>query len=470
MTASWPANRSLAEMDKDSIFHPVTSIADHLDHGPVISKGASGVWVDTEDGRRMLDFGAGLWCVNVGYGRGELADVAAQATRELCYSPLFFSTSSKPAIRLADRLLQLLHETAGASHLSKVFFGCSGSDANDTNVKLVRYYHNIRGKPAKKKIISRMGGYHGSTLASANLTGIGGYHKLFDLPEAGVVHTNCPLYYRYAAQGESEADFVSRMISELEALIAREGADTIGAFIAEPVMGTGGVVLPPSGYFARVQEVLEKHDILFIVDEVITGLGRLGSWFGCGAYDLKADIVTLAKGLTSAYFPLSASVISERIWDTLRAASGSTGAFLHGFTYSGHPVGAAIALANLDIIERERLVENAAEMGDRLLSGLRVRLDGHPHVGDIRGRGLMVGVEFVADRQARRFFSGQDYPHRLVQRAASENRLLVRALPIGHVTSMSPPLCITASEVDDGIERYVAAVEAVSHDLKTLAG
>lgn len=457
-------------MDKDSIFHPVTSIAEHLDVGPTIAKGAQGVWVDTEDGRRMLDFGAGLWCVNVGYGRGELADVAAEATRELCYSPLFFSTSNKPAIQLADRLLQLLHETAGATHLSKVFFGCSGSDANDTNVKLVRYYHNIRGNPAKKKIISRMGGYHGSTLASANLTGIGGYHKLFDLPEAGVFHTNCPLYYRYAEQGESEDDFVSRMISELEALIEREGADTIGAFIAEPVMGTGGVVLPPKGYFERVQKVLEKHEILFIVDEVITGLGRLGSWFGCGAYHLKADIVTLAKGLTSAYFPLSASVISDRIWDTLRSASGSTGPFLHGFTYSGHPVGAAIAMANLDIIERERLVENAAEMGEHLLAGLSARLDGHPHVGDIRGRGLMVGVELVAERSRRRFFAGKEAPHRLVQRAAAENRLLVRALPIGHVTSMSPPLCITRDEIDKGIERYVTALETVTPDLKKMAG
>ncbi len=279
-----------------------------------------------------------------------------------------------------------------------MFFGCSGSDANDTNFKLVRYYNNLLGRPQKKKIIARKGGYHGLTAAAGSLTGIEVYHKAFDLPLDGVLHTSCPHYYRFAEDGESEAAFCERMIGDLEALIEREGPDTIAAFIAEPIMGTGGVLLPPEGYFARVQEVLNRHDILFIADEVITGFGRTGNWFATGLYDLKPDIVTLAKGITSAYFPLSASVISERIWSVLEQASPEFGPVMHGFTYSGHPVGGAIGLANLEIMESEGMVDNAARVGAYLLRQLRERIGDHPYVGDLRGEGLVIAVEFSADR------------------------------------------------------------------------
>jgi L-2,4-diaminobutyrate transaminase len=259
------------------------------------------------------------------------------------------------------------------------------------------------------------------------------------------------------------------MVGDLEALIAREGAETIAAFIAEPIMGTGGVFLPPKGYFDRVQELLAEHDILFIADEVITGFGRTGAWFATGLFDLKPDIVTLAKGITSAYFPLSASVISEKIWEVLRDASPEMGPLMHGFTYSGHPVGGAVALANLDIMEREGLIENSADTGTYLRDQLRERLADNPFVGDVRGAGLMVAVEFVADKQTRRFFDAQTQPHRIISRKVLEEGVLVRALPYGEITSFSPPLCITRSEIDEVVERFTGGLERAMPELRQLA-
>jgi L-2,4-diaminobutyrate transaminase len=462
-------NFHLSDIDRQSVFHPATSIADHLDHGPLIASTAKGIWVKDQAGRDLMDFGAGLWCVNVGYGRTELADAAAAAVRNLSYFPLFFSCSNEPVIRLADRILSQFHEHAHARHLSKVFFGNSGSDANDTNFKLVLYYNNLRKLPRKKKFISRWGAYHGSTLASASLTGIPGYHKAFDLPGPNVFHAPCPHFYRFAVDDETEESFTDRMVDEIKSIIVREGSDTIAAFIAEPVMGTGGVIIPPRGYFEKVQAVLDENDILFIADEVISGLGRIGEYYATGLFSLKPDIVTLAKGLTSAYFPLSASVISERIWQVLREASPEAGPFMHGFTYSGHPVGGAIAMANLDIIEREGLIENSQRMGAMLVNQLRERLADHPYVGDVRGIGLMIGIEFVADKKSRRAFKAGSYPHRLLQQQASQRHLLVRALPYGNVTSLSPALSITAEEVHEGTNRYVRAAQAAIPGMRELA-
>ncbi|MDG3580296.1 MULTISPECIES: aminotransferase [Rhizobiaceae] len=462
-------NFTLEEMDKQSLLHPVTSIADHNRNGPTIYASAAGVRMKDHSGRDLIDMGAGLWCVNIGYGRGELADAASNAMRELSYQHLFGSASCEGAIRLADRLLTLFREKANASHMARVFFGTSGSDANDTAFKLVRYYHNLLGRPEKKKIISRMGGYHGVSHASGSLTGIPAYHKAFDQPVEGVLHMSCPHYYSFSLPGESEAEFTDRMIAELKAMIEREGAHTIGAFIAEPVMGTGGVLLPSAGYFARVQEVLREHDILFIVDEVITGFGRIGHWFGTGAYDLKPDIVSLAKGITSAYFPLSASIISDRVMSVLEETSATTGTFMHGFTYSGHPVGCAVAMANLDIIENEAMVENAAALGPYLLERLRERIGDCPYVGDVRGIGLMAGIEFVADKASRRPFKEGTAPHRLVAKRAAEQGVLTRALPFIPVNSFSPPLCITKAEIDEAVERYAGALEEVIPSLKAAA-
>ncbi len=462
-------NYSLEEMDRQSLFHPLTSIATHMKNGPHIIGAGQGVWITDHQGREMIDCGAGLWCVNVGYGRPEIAEAAKQAIENLNYYHIFGSASTEPIIRLADRVLTLFREQAGATHLARVFFGCSGSDANDTNVKLVRYYNNLRGRPEKKQIISRHGAYHGLTCAAGSLTGIPVYHKAWDLPLDGILHTSCPHWYRFAKPDESEAAFCDRMIADLEALIEREGADTIAAFIAEPIMCTGGVLLPPEGYFARVQEVLRRHDILFIADEVITGFGRTGNWFATGLYDLEPDIVTLAKGITSAYFPLSASVISERIWQVLEAASPEFGPVMHGFTYSGHPVGGAIGLANLDIMEKEGLIENAARVGSYLLGRLRETIGEHPYVGDVRGAGLVIAVEFMADKVKRQPFDPSANAHRVVGAHAMEQQVMVRPLPYIEVIPFSPPLCITEAECDEAVDRFARALDVATPELHRLA-
>lgn len=459
-------NLSLTEMDRQSLFHPNTSIADNLASGPAIYTSGQGVFLQGEDGRDYLDIGAGLWCVNIGYGREELGDVAREAMRTLPFQHLFGSAASPQAIRLADHLLRLFREKADAPHIARVFFGTSGSDANDTAIKLVRYYHNVIGRPLKKKIIARTGGYHGLTLATAGLTGIPAYHAAFDVPIDGILHTACPHYYRFGVPGESEAAFTARIIQELRELILREGPETIGAFFAEPIMGTGGVMLPPVGYFAALQDLLAEFEILFVVDEVITGFGRTGEWFGTGRYGLKPDIVTLAKGLTSAYLPLSATLVGDRIWNALEDASPRMGPFMHGFTYSGHPVCCAVGLATLELMEREDMVAPVSARGDYLLAGLRDRIGDNPFVGDIRGVGLIAAVEFVADRATRRDFAAPFAPHKLVSAKARVEGLLTRALPYAPATAFSPPLIITEAEIDLAIERYARALQAAMPELE----
>jgi len=466
MALATAENYSLEEMDRQSLFHPSTSIADHLRDGPTIIAGGSGVKVRNRQGQELIDCGAGLWCVNIGYGRAELGEAAAKAMAELGYYHLFGSYSNEPIIRLADRVLALFRERAGASHLSKIFFGTSGSDANDTNFKLVRYYNNLLGRPDKKKVISRLGSYHGLTYAAGSLTGIASFHKAFDLPVPGVFHTSCPHFFRFGEAGEDEDAFTRRMVGDLKALIHREGPETVAAFIAEPIMGTGGSFIPPRGYFEQVQEVLDENDILFIADEVITGFGRTGEWFATGLYELKPDIVTLAKGITSAYFPLSASVISERMWAVFRDASAEAGPVMHGFTYSGHPVGGAVARANLDIMENENLIENSAAMGAYFRDRLTERFADHPFVGEIRGQGLMLAVELVADRATKRFFDRDKWVHRIIQKKALEEGVMVRALPYAEVISFSPPLCITSGEIDEAIDRFARGFEAAMPELR----
>ncbi|MDB6178406.1 aminotransferase [Paracoccus sp. Z330] len=464
------ANADLGAMGRKTMLHPVSSVADLARTGPTLYTRAKGTILEDAAGQEHIDMGAGLWCVNVGYGRPELVEAGAEALRNLSYQHHFGNSAAKDTVRLSERLVQLFAENAGAGHLNRVFYGTSGSDANDTAYKLVRYYNNLRGKPAKKKIISRIGSYHGLTAAATSLTGIDAYHKMFDLPLPDVLHTSCPHFYRYAENGESEAQFSARMVRDLENLIEREGPETIGAFIAEPVMGTGGVFLPPPGYFAKVQALLDKHDILLIADEVITGFGRLGHWFGTGAFDLKPDIVSLAKGLTSAYFPMSASMISDRVYDVLAAKSDETGAFMHGFTYSGHPVGSAIALANIDVIERENLVEQASEAGSYLLRALRQATADTPFVGDVRGMGLMIGIEYVADKATNTPFPEGTAPHKVVSKHAFDHGVLPRALPFLPVNSFSPPLNISREEMDEGVARFAHALEAAGPDLEKLQG
>ena len=450
----------LETLDKESILHPATSIADHLKQGPRIMAEGSGITLVDTAGRHYLDAVAGLWCVNIGYGRHEVADAMATQARRLGYYHTFSSMSNEPQIRLADRLLGL-----APGEPSKVFFGNSGSDANDTQVKLVWYYNNLRGKPKKKKIVARLGGYHGATVASASLTGLPAFHKAFDLPIANVLHVATPHYYRNAAPGTSEEAYAASLAAELDGLIEREGPDTVAAFIAEPVMGAGGVLIPPRTYFERIQAVLRKHDVLMIADEVICGFGRLGRMFGSEVYGIEPDLMTAAKGLTSAYFPLSAVFISEKVWSVLRDGSPELGTFAHGFTYSGHPVGCAAALANLDILIGEDLVGNAARVGAYLQAQLRERFAHHALVGEIRGIGLIAGIELVADRATRSPFDASLKVASRVAQRCLEGGLIVRSLPTGHTLAFSPPLCITRVQVDEVLDRFGQGLDAITDEL-----
>ncbi len=461
MAADLLHNQSLEEMDLRTMLHPATSIADHLANGPRIMAQASGVHITDTKGRRYLDGAAGLWCVNVGYGRQEIAEAIAAQAAALPFFHSFTSMANEPSIRLADRVLRWAPDG-----MSKVLFGSGGSDANDTNVKLVWYYNNLRGKHEKKKIISRERAYHGVTIASGSLTGLAVFHEKFDLPLPMVRHTKSVDQYRDKPAGMSEADYSAHLADELEKLILAEGPETVGAFIAEPVMGTGGVLVPPAGYFPAIQAVLDKYDVLMIADEVICGFGRLGAAFGCHKYGIRPDIMTMAKGLSSGYLPISASVISERIWAVLEDTAPEMAAFGHGFTYSAHPTCAAAALANLDIIEREDLVGNAARAGDMLKARLNADLGDHPLVGDIRGDGLMIGVELVADRKSRAMI---DLAHkaaiRVMKRGYEEN-ILVRALPHGNTIAMSPPLTLSDENIDELVPALKRAIDHVHGELR----
>ncbi len=455
-------DQSLEKLARESILHPATALKTHQEQGGLIVQSAAGVTLTDVHGKTYIDAMAGLWCVNVGYGRKELARVAAKQIEQLGYYHTFAGTSNPPQIELADRLLGLLRDRAGLEKPSKVFFGLSGSDANDTQVKLVRYYNNLLGRPDKKKIISRQSAYHGVSLASASLTGLPAFHAAFDLPMDGVLFASTPHHYRNAKPGESEEEFSDRLGGELEALIAQEGAETIAAFIAEPVMGAGGVIPPPRGYFERIEPVLAANDILLIADEVICGFGRLGSWFGSGHYGIQPDLISMAKGLTSGYVPLSAVVVSEEIWSVLEGGTEQLGVFAHGYTYSGHPVSAAVALANLDILESENLVENAARVGAHLQAGLRSALGDHPNVGEIRGEGMIMALEFVADRTSREPFDPTLAVQKAVAAEAARLGLIVRPLPsAGAAVALSPPLCLAEDEADRVVEILAESVRTV---------
>jgi L-2,4-diaminobutyrate transaminase len=454
-------NMSLEELDKQVLLHPVTSIAEHQDKGPVIFKRAGGVHVYDNNDKSYIDAAAALWCVNIGYGRKRLAEVAKEEMEKIGFYHTFGAASNEPQILLADKLIQLLHDHADCTQISKIFFGLSGSDANDTQFKLARYYNNLRGKPDKKKIISRIGAYHGVSAAAGSLTGIPLYHKAFDLPLDGVLHTSCPNFWKYGNPGESEEEFTNRMVKDLEDLILIEGPDTIAAFIAEPVMGTGGVIVPTRDYYHRIQAILKEHDILLIVDEVITGFGRLGSWFGSSFYGIKPDLMSFAKGLTSAYFPMSAVAVADHVWQVLADGTPEVGVFGHGFTYSGHPVGAAVGLANLAIMEEENLVSNAAKIGPYLKELLIGRLGGHPNIGQIRGEGLMIGVEYCAGRDSKETPEMSPPAHKKVAMAAQERGLLTRALPFLPVNSFSPPLTFTKANADQTVDIFADSVESV---------
>jgi 4-aminobutyrate--pyruvate transaminase len=359
-----------------------------------------------------------------------------------------------PAIELAERLVGY---TKG--RMANAFFTNSGSEANDTVIKFVWYYNNALGRPQKKKIIARQRGYHGVTVASASLTGLPGNHRDFDLPLPQIKHAACPHHYRYANLDESEEDYATRLAEELDALIQQEGPDTVAAFIGEPLMGAGGVIVPPRTYWQKVQAVCRKHDILVIADEVITGFGRLGTFFGCETYGIEPDIMVLSKQITSSYQPLAAVLLSAPIVDVIARNSGKLGTLGHGYTASGHPVAAAVALENLNIIEERRLVENAARSGEVLQRELRA-LAGHPLVGEVRGTGLIAGVELVADKATRRPFDPLGKAGARAYEKAHEHGLIIRG--IQDTVAFCPPLIITPDEVRDMVARFVRTLDDVT--------
>ena len=365
---------SLQNKDLQHLLHPTTNLAQHQSQGPFVTASAEGVYVQDQHGKQYLEGMSGLWCTAIGYGNEELVQVAADQMRKLSYSQLFSGRTNEPSVLLAERLTQMAPFAA-----DRVFFGMSGSDANDTQMKMIWYYNNAIGRPNKKKIISRMRGYHGVTVASGSLTGLPPYHQEFDLPIAGVLHTTCPHYYSEAHAGESEQQFVQRLADDLEALILREDPDTVAAFIAEPVMGAGGVIVPPAGYYPKIQSVLDKYEVLFIDDEVICGFGRTGQPFGAQSMDIKPTTMSLAKALSSAYLPISAVLVPEFMYEAFESRSQDLGNFSHGFTYSGHPVCAAVALRNLELMEEMDLFNHAQRMGEVLQARLGEFSD-HPKV------------------------------------------------------------------------------------------
>lgn len=455
-----PNPAALEDLDRASMFHPFTQIADHEQHGPRVMVRGQGVWLTDNRGRDYIDAMAGLWCVNVGYGRPELAEAIRDQALKLPYYHAFSSMASDTPIELAARLLKMV-----PGDMARVFYGLSGSDANDTQVKIVWYYNTVRGKPNKRKIISRLRGYHGVTCVTASMTGLPGLHVGFGIPLPGFLHTATPHAYYNAKPGESDAAFSQRLAEDLDALIEKEGPDTVGAFIAEPVMGAGGVIVPPAGYYEAIQKVLDKHDVLFIADEVICGFGRLGMMFGSDTYGLKPDLMTIAKGLTSAYVPLSASIVSQKVWEVLREGSLKFGAFGHGYTYSAHPLAAACGMANLDIIENENLVQRAGERGVRLHERLRARFGEHPLVGEIRGVGFVAAVELVQDRAARKKFDPSLKVGPRTLKHCLDEGLISRALPASDALSISPPLVMSEAEVDEVVARMGRAVDKIADDL-----
>ncbi len=452
----------LTAWDRDHFFHPSTHMAAHArgDTPTRVVTGGEGVYISDRDGKRSLDAFAGLYCVNVGYGRREIADAIAEQAGKLAYYHAYVGHGSEPSITLAKMIID--RAPAG---MSRVYFGLSGSDANETNIKLVWYYNNILGRPEKKKIISRWRGYHGSGVMTGSLTGLELFHKAFDLPRPPVLHTEAPYYFRRADRSMSEEQFSQHCADQLEAMILAEGPETVAAFIGEPVLGTGGIVPPPAGYWEKIQAVLTKYDILLIADEVVTGFGRLGSMFGSDHYGIKPDLITIAKGLTSAYAPLSGVIVGDRVWKVLEQGSDQLGPIGHGWTYSAHPLCAAAGVANLELIDRLDLVTNAGETGGYLRAALTDALGGHPMVGEVRGEGMLAAVEFVADKDDRRFFPAEAKVGPRLSAALLERGVIARAMPQGDILGFAPPLCLTREEADIVVAATAKAVKAVAAEL-----
>jgi 4-aminobutyrate---pyruvate transaminase len=459
MTLAPPVSNFNAR-DVEALLHPTTNLAAHRVAGPLVLDRAEGIYVYDTSGKRYIEGLAGLWCTGLGYGNAELIEAAHEQMSKLSFSHLFGGRSHEPAIALAEKIKEI-----APCPTSKVFFTSSGSEANDTQIKLAWYYNNAVGRPQKKKIIGRVRGYHGTTIASASLTGLPIFHADFDLPMARVLHAECPHHWRNAEPGEGEEDYATRLAVNLDALIQREDPATVAAFIAEPVMGAGGVIVPPKTYFEKIQTVLDKYDIAFIADEVICGFGRTGNMWGSETFNIRPTTVTMAKAITSAYMPLGAITVSEGMYQGMLEESKRLGVFAHGFTYSGHPVAAAVALKALEIYERIDIVGHVRKVAPVFQRRLQTLAD-HPLVGEARGVGLIGGLELVRDKPTRQSFDGKLALGAKVVGFAQDEGLICRAVG-GDTVGLCPPLVITAEEITDMFDRLTKALDRAHAWAKT---
>jgi 4-aminobutyrate---pyruvate transaminase len=452
-TPPTPVFTPAAERDRAHHLHPYTQLRQLEKEGPLVIVRGDGVHVFDEQGNRYIEGMAGLWCASLGFSEPRLVAAAHRQMQQLPYYHSFSGKVPGPVTELVEALIRW-----SPVPMARVLFANSGSESNDTAFKLVRYYNNARGRPLKKKIIARERGYHGVTAAAASMSGLPSMHQHFDLPLPGIVRVAAPHFYLGGKPGESEAQFVERLAAELEATIQREGPETIAAFIAEPVQGAGGVIIPPPGYFERVQATLKRHDILFIADEVITGFGRLGQPFGTNVFGLQPDLITVAKMMTSAYVPMSALYVSDAIYQVVADASASVGTFGHGYTYSGHPLACAVALETLRIYESDDVIGHVRRVAPRLQQGLR-RFAGHPLVGEVRGMGLIGALELAEDPAAHKPFDPKRGVGAYFVKRAQAHGLITRVLG-GDIIAFSPPLTITEAEID----RMLGCVESALAD------
>ena len=444
-------SQSLQEKDIHYQLHPYTNARLHQEQGPLIIERGEGVYVFDEQGKDYIEGMSGLWSAALGFSNQRLIRAAQQQLETLPFYHLFSHKAHRPSIELAEKLIQM-----APVPMSKVFFTNSGSEANDTVVKLVWYRNHALGKPEKTKFIARTNAYHGITVASASLTGLPANHRGFGLPLPGFLHVGCPHHYRYALPGESEEQFADRLAAELEQRILAEGPETIAAFIGEPLMGAGGVIVPPRTYWAKVQQVCRKYDILVIADEVICGFGRTGNMFGSQTFGIQPDIMVVSKQLSSSYQPIAAVLINDAVYQPIAAQSGELGTLGHGFTTSGHPVATAVALENLKIIEEDNLVAHAAAMGERMHAALR-RFTDHPLVGEVRGCGLIAAVELVGDKDSKAPYQATGTLGRYLAGRAQQHGLITRAM--GDAIAFCPPLIISEQEMGLLLERFERALD-----------
>ncbi|MDD9858423.1 MAG: aspartate aminotransferase family protein [Gammaproteobacteria bacterium] len=458
-TAAARTTAALRDLDRRHHLHPFTNHLRLAARGARIISGADGAHIRDSDGNRYLDFMAGLWCVNIGYGRTELAEAAHQQMLQLPYYNSFFQTAQVPAVELAEALAEVT-----PAQYKRAFFGCTGSDANDTIVRLARYYWQVRGQAQRRIIISRRNAYHGSTMAGASLGGMQTMHAQGGLPIPGIEHIEQPYYFgrddQYADL--SEDDFGRAAAQALQDKIEELGAERVAAFIGEPIQGAGGVIIPPSTYWPAIQRICKKYDILLIVDEVICGFGRTGRWFGSDTFAIEGDLMTLAKGLSSGYQPVSAVMVSDRVAEALDAHDGE---FSHGYTYSGHPVACAVALKNIQILRDERIIDNACERAMDYLRDALQSLADHPLVGEVRCRGFIGAIELVADKAGGRRFDPPGKAGTLCRDACFDNGLVMRA--VGDTMVLSPPLIISRADIDEFADKARAGLD---HTRRQLAG